>query len=49
MPRQQQDHTIGRERDSNEEIDDAPESAHVKRTTQESFEPEAFVLRRSMP
>lgn len=49
MPRQQQDHTIGRERGSNEEIDDAPESAHVKRTAQESFEPEAFVLRRSMP
>lgn len=49
MPRQQQDHTIGRERDSNEEIDDAPASAHVKRTAQESFDPEAFVLRRSMP
>ena len=49
MPREQQDHTIGRERDSNEEIDDAPESAHVKRTAQENFEPEAFVLRRSMP
>jgi len=49
MPRQQQDHTIGRERDSNEEIDDAPESAHVKRTAQENFEHEAFVLRRSMP
>lgn len=42
MPRQQQDHTIGRERDSNEEIDDAPESAQVKRIAQESFEPEAF-------
>ena len=27
----------------------APESAHVKRTAQESFSPEAFVLRRSMP
>jgi len=49
MPDQQQDHTVGRERDSNEEIDDAPESAHVKRTAQENFEPEAFVLRRSMP
>jgi porphyrinogen peroxidase len=24
-------------------------SSHVKRTAQESFEPEAFVLRRSMP
>ncbi|MEZ5665510.1 MAG: Dyp-type peroxidase [Burkholderiaceae bacterium] len=49
MSRLQQDHTIGRERDSNEELDDAPESAHVKRTAQESFDPEAFVLRRSMP
>lgn len=49
MPRQQRDHTIGRDADSNEELDDAPESAHVKRTAQESFSPEAFVLRRSMP
>jgi putative iron-dependent peroxidase len=30
-------------------MDDAPPSAHVKRTAQESFEPEAFVVRRSMP
>jgi putative iron-dependent peroxidase len=49
MPQQQQDHTIGRQISDNEEIDDAPESAHVKRTAQEDFEPEAFVLRRSMP
>ena len=49
MPRLQRDHTIGRDADSNEELDDAPESAHVKRTAQESFTPEAFVLRRSMP
>jgi putative iron-dependent peroxidase len=28
---------------------DAPASAHVKRTAQESCEPEAFILRRSMP
>ena len=33
----------------NEELEDAPESAHVKRTAQEDFEPEAFVVRRSMP
>lgn len=45
----QQDHSIGRRRSDNEELDDAPESAHVKRTAQESFTPEAFVLRRSMP
>lgn len=45
----QQDDVIGRRRSDNEELDDAPASAHVKRTAQESFEPEAFVLRRSMP
>lgn len=45
----ERDLTIGRERDSNEEIDDAPPSAHVRRTAQEDFDPEAFVLRRSMP
>ena len=44
-----QDHTIGRRRSDNEELADAPDSAHVKRTAQESFTPEAFVLRRSMP
>ncbi len=49
MPRREQDNCFGRERDSNEEIDDAPASAHVKRTAQEDFEPEAFVVRRSMP
>ena len=43
------DHTIGRRLSDNEEIDDAPITAHVKRTEQEGFEPEAFVLRRSMP
>jgi porphyrinogen peroxidase len=42
-------HHFGRHRHTNEELDDAPESAHVKRTAQESFDPEAFVLRRSMP
>ncbi|MCU1347072.1 MAG: Dyp-type peroxidase [Acidobacteria bacterium] len=40
---------IGRRAESNEEIEDAPPSAHVKRTEQESFEPKAFMLRRSMP
>jgi len=45
----QRDHIIGRRRTDNEELDDAPASAHVKRTAQESFAPEAFVLRRSMP
>lgn len=45
----ERDHTIGRRLEDNEEIDDAPASAHVKRTAQEDFEPEAFVVRRSMP
>jgi putative iron-dependent peroxidase len=40
---------IGRELESDEEIESAPESAHVKRTAQESFEPPAFLWRRSMP
>lgn len=49
MTRAEQDHAVGRDRDSNDELDDAPPSAHVKRTAQEDFEPEAFVWRRSMP
>ncbi|MFJ4194200.1 Dyp-type peroxidase [Pseudomonas sp. NPDC089534] len=43
------DNIMGRRLSDNEEIDDAPVSAHVKRTAQESFAPEAFVVRRSMP
>ncbi len=49
MPVSEQDNTIGRRISDNEEIEDAPQSAHVKRTAQEDFEPEAFVVRRSMP
>lgn len=45
----EQDHIIGRRISDNEEIDEAPDSAHVKRTAQEDFEPEAFIVRRSMP
>ena len=44
-----QDDIIGRRREDNVEFEDSPDSAHVKRTAQESFEPEAFMLRRSMP
>jgi putative iron-dependent peroxidase len=44
LPQGEQDHIIGRRKNDNEEIDDAPESAHVKRTAQESFTPEAFVF-----
>ena len=49
MSAQAQDHAFGRRKSDNEELGDAPASAHVKRTEQESFEPAAFVLRRSMP
>lgn len=49
LSRDEQDNAIGRRRSDNEELEDAPSSAHVKRTAQESFSPEAFVLRRSMP
>jgi len=49
MPEGERDHVIGRRVSDNEELEDAPESAHVKRTAQEDFEPEAFVVRRSMP
>lgn len=49
MTTEQRDDVIGRHISDNEEFDDAPESAHVKRSAQESYEPEAFILRRSMP
>lgn len=49
MSSTEQDHAIGRRKSDNEELADAPPSAHVKRTAQESFEPAAFMLRRSMP
>ncbi len=45
----ERDHHIGRRLADNEEIEDSPTSAHVKRTAQESFDPPAFMLRRSMP
>ena len=49
LSQDEQDNIIGRRLSDNEELDEAPVSAHVKRTAQESFEPEAFVVRRSMP
>ena len=49
MTRSQRDNAIGRRRADNVELARAPRSAHVKRTAQESFAPEAFVVRRSMP
>lgn len=49
MSSMERDYTIGRRASDNEELDDAPASAHTKRTAQESFSPDAFVWRRSMP
>jgi porphyrinogen peroxidase len=49
MSSKKRNHAVGRDLSSNEELDAAPKSAHVKRTAQESFAPEAFSLRRSMP
>ena len=43
------DQTIGRRFEDNQEIPDAPASAHVRRSAQETFDPPAFMLRRSMP
>jgi putative iron-dependent peroxidase len=43
------DNTIGRRFTDNEELPDAPVSAHVRRAAQESFDPPAFIVRRSMP
>jgi putative iron-dependent peroxidase len=48
MPAEGRNAVIGRDAETNEELEDAPESAHVKRTAQESFEPDAFMVRRSM-
>lgn len=49
LPPTLRDHVVGRRLADDEEIAEAPESAHVKRTAQEDFEPPAFLLRRSMP
>lgn len=43
------DAVIGRRRITNEEMPNAPKSSHVKRSTQEDFDPPAFMVRRSMP
>ena len=49
LPVSQQSLVIGRERESDDEIDAAPQSAHVKRTAQEDYAPAAFMWHRSMP
>ncbi|WP_295487009.1 Dyp-type peroxidase [uncultured Pseudomonas sp.] len=48
LPQPEQDDIIGRRLSDNEELDEAPESAHVKRTAQESYAPQAFMVRRSV-
>ena len=49
MSPEERDACVGRRLADNEEMADAPPSAHVKRSAQESFEPAAFMVRRSMP
>lgn len=49
IPGDEMDRIIGRRKQDNEELDGAPDYAHVKRTEQESFTPQAVVLRRSSP
>lgn len=49
MGQKEKDLSIGRRQKDNVEIATAPAAAHVQRTAQERFDPEAFVLRRSMP
>ena len=48
LSQSQRDNSIGRRLKDNQEIASAPASAHVKRTAQEDFEPNGFMLRRSM-
>jgi putative iron-dependent peroxidase len=49
FPSHERDARMGRRFETNEEIADAPPSAHVKRTAQESYSPTAYMVRRSMP
>jgi putative iron-dependent peroxidase len=49
FPPDRRDAVMGRNADTNAEIADAPASAHVKRSAQESYDPPAFMVRRSMP
>lgn len=46
---EERDHAVGRSLATNEELAEAPRSAHVKRAAQESYDPPAFMVRRSMP
>ena len=48
-PERVRDAMMGRRRRDNAELPRAPATAHVKRSTQEDFDPPAFMMRRSMP
>jgi len=48
MTQDERDESIGRRLADNEEFD-APASAHLKRAAQEGCDPQAFLVRRSMP
>jgi putative iron-dependent peroxidase len=48
LSQSRRDNAIGRRLSDNEELEHAPRSAHVKRTAQEDFEPNGFMVRRSM-
>lgn len=48
-PEARRDQIIGRSAQTNDELEDAPDWAHVRRTAQESYDPPAFMVRRSMP
>lgn len=43
------DELIGRNLETNDELEDPPAHAHTKRSQQESFDPPGFMVRRSMP
>jgi len=48
-PQKIRDAMIGRRRSDNAELPRAPDTSHVKRSTQEDYDPPAFMMRRSMP
>lgn len=49
LPQLERDHTIGRSLDSDQELPDAPPSAHIRRTDQDGLDMPGNMLRRSMP
>lgn len=49
IPADEMDGVIGRHRTDNSEMEERPVASHVARTDQESFDPAAHIVRRSMP